>query len=72
MNRPTLLPCPFCGLAAKMFYGTGYVTAGCDAVSCGINPSVDERNSSEGVAERVAKIWNTRPPQPAPVVGGSK
>jgi hypothetical protein len=56
-----LLPCPFCGEPAKMFYGPGYVTAGCDNESCEVLPSVDAKNSGEDVAENVAKIWNTRP-----------
>lgn len=57
-----LLPCPFCGSPGKMLYGMAYITAGCDSDDCGINPSVDAKNSGEGVAERVAKIWNTRAP----------
>jgi len=55
-----LLPCPFCGGEAKMFYGIGYVTAGCDNEGCEINPSVDAKNSGENVKERVTKSWNAR------------
>lgn len=55
-----LLPCPFCGGEAKMFYGTGYVTAGCNNEDCEINPSVDHKNSGEGVKDKVTAAWNTR------------
>lgn len=55
-----LLPCPFCGEEAKMFYGTGYVTAGCDNESCEVNPSVDAKNSGENVKEKVMAAWNHR------------
>lgn len=56
-----LLPCPFCGEQPKMFYGTGYVSAGCDNEGCKVNPSVDFENG-DGAKEKVMRSWNTRSP----------